>query len=147
MIRFLNRLFGRSDIYFQGDLYMRRWRLGSKGWPGLRLHHIVRSDKDRELHDHPFWFVSLILRGGYREHYQDGTSRDFTAPALVFRKARELHRLELFDGAATWTLVLRGAYCRAWGFVPVGWIPWQKFTEWKGNTEQHSQPYRAESSL
>lgn len=63
----LNKLLGRSDIYFGGSLYMRRWRFISTPWFGVRLHHIVRSDNDRELHDHPFTFLSFILAGGYFE--------------------------------------------------------------------------------
>lgn len=148
IFRFFNWLFGRSDIWFEGDLYMRRWRIGPQSWPGLRLHNIVRSDRDRELHDHPFWFVSFIFRGGYIENYPDGTSRTFTAPAIVFRTAREFHRLDLIDGKPAWTLVLRGAYRRAWGFAAMNWIPWRQFVSAKGNIETTTPaPYRAESSL
>lgn len=33
----------------------------------LFLHHFRRSDEDRELHDHPWSFFTLILAGGYLE--------------------------------------------------------------------------------
>jgi len=33
----------------------------------LRLHYILRSDHDRHLHNHPWWYVSIILSGGYWE--------------------------------------------------------------------------------
>lgn len=33
----------------------------------IRLHHILRSDDDRALHDHPWWYLSIILKGGYWE--------------------------------------------------------------------------------
>lgn len=155
MLAFLNRLFGRSDIYFQGDLYMRRWRIGSKNWPGLRLHHIVRSDADRELHDHPFWFLSIMLWGSYTE-YREGNGFDaehvattYRAPCILFRRATTLHRLEL--KASVWTLVLRGAYKREWGFMTLrGWVHWRNFTFNKGNTADETPPaqaYRAESSI
>lgn len=145
----LNTLFGRSDIYFEGDLYMRRWRIGPKSWPGLRLHHIVRSDRDRELHDHPFWFVSIMLRGSYTEHLHDGTVTTYSAPRILFRSAMTLHRLEL--ESPVWTLVFRGAYRREWGFMTrLGWIPWQLFTSAKGNVAVEpvsSAPFRAPSSM
>jgi hypothetical protein len=35
---------------------------------GVKLHHILRSDDDRDLHDHPWSFLSIVLKGGYWEH-------------------------------------------------------------------------------
>ena len=32
-----------------------------------RLHHTLRSDRDRALHDHPSWNISIVLTGGYWE--------------------------------------------------------------------------------
>lgn len=130
-------LLGRSDIYFGGSLYMRRWRIGPDWLPGIRVHHILRSDVDRELHDHPFDYVSIILRGGYREITPPRTDfeRDmgypvqhvYRAPAVLFRRAESAHRL-ILDRPA-WTLVLRGPHRREWGFhVPGrGWVHWREF--------------------
>jgi hypothetical protein len=33
----------------------------------IRVHHILRSDREAALHDHPFAYVTVILRGGYWE--------------------------------------------------------------------------------
>jgi hypothetical protein len=53
-------------VHHLGD-YMRRWILRTP-WGTLRLHNILRSDLDRDLHDHPFDFVSIIIGGpGYYE--------------------------------------------------------------------------------
>lgn len=55
---------------YRSDLggYMSRWifehPLGT-----VRLHHIRRPDMDVELHDHPWWFFSLILKGWYEEEH------------------------------------------------------------------------------
>lgn len=131
----IQRLLGRSDILIAGDIYMRRWRLirPTKRTGGVRVHQIVRGDADRECHCHPFWFLSFIFRGGYIEHRIDGTSRRFTAPAILFRNAHELHRLELIDGQPAWTFVIVGRLQRGWGFLTrdQGWIPWEKFVERK----------------
>lgn len=60
-----------------GSLYMERfWLFGMSydSWftklTGLsvRLHYICRPDNDRHFHDHPWNFVSVILRGGYVEN-------------------------------------------------------------------------------
>lgn len=67
-MKWLDWLLGRSDIHINDNVYMRRWRfLRRKNW-GVRVHHILRPDADRELHDHPFDFTSIILSGGYWEY-------------------------------------------------------------------------------
>lgn len=65
-----------------GD-YMHRWWLAgqpkdseSAGW-AVRVHHILRSDHDRALHDHPWNNASLVLRGGYWEVTPGLYQRDF----------------------------------------------------------------------
>jgi len=53
------------------DGYMERWWLveaaADKTRKAVRLHHVLRSDLDRALHDHPWDNASLLLRGGYWE--------------------------------------------------------------------------------
>src|SRR5574337_503235 len=44
-----------------------------KGWlgfvlPSAYLHCFLRSDDDRALHDHPWFWCSVLLRGRYVEH-------------------------------------------------------------------------------
>lgn len=51
--------------YHLGD-YMGRW-LFETPWGSLRLHHILRSDKGRDMHDHPMDFTTFILWGSYIE--------------------------------------------------------------------------------
>lgn len=68
------RLLERRDIHAAGDdtgdVYLRRLYLIDCPLFGVMLHNIRRPDQDRALHDHPFSFVSLILRGGYVEELE-----------------------------------------------------------------------------
>lgn len=162
---FQARVLGRSDIWFAGSRYMRRWLFGPKGWYGLRLHCIECSDADRELHDHPFSFVSIILRGGYWEHTPDGRRTWYGPGSVVFRSAEALHRLELensiesggtWHGYPTivrvprkaWTLVIRGPHRRRWGFVKGGeWESWQRFTSERDGKGEAAGEYAAVSSI
>jgi hypothetical protein len=44
--------------------YLLRWYIWrSKRFGSCYLHKFLRDDDDRALHDHPWWFVSLILIG------------------------------------------------------------------------------------
>ncbi len=155
------KLLGRSDIVVNGDVYMRRWLIGPRAF-GIRLHNIIRSDSDRELHDHPFTFFSIVLCGGYHEETSSGLIEWYGPGSIIFRRAEELHRLDLEPKRAqivkgriirreksAWTLVFRGPYRRTWGFMTEkGWIPWQEFCDEKNfvTNPQPASVYAAKSS-
>lgn len=121
-----------------GD-YMRRWILRTP-WGTLRIHNILKSDDGRDFHDHPFHFTSVILRGGYTEHAPGcacevtralgaeplAPCAHYSAPAVIRRRATDLHRLEL-EGPA-WTFVVSSRYLRKWGFqTAAGWVPYDEY--------------------
>src|SRR5688572_25300457 len=97
------------------------------------LHHIVRSDHDRCLHDHPWPFKSLIIWGGYYEivdermilesdrslwrPYKDGQLIRWFGPGSILRRpASWSHRIVLKEGKSAWTFVFMGKKERDWGF-------------------------------
>ncbi len=113
--------------------YMNRWWIlpyaDSKGSyrPAIRIHEILRSDLGRDFHDHPWDYVSIILRGGYYEvipqydKYRNyvGDKRTWYGPgSIVFRCAEHLHRLELPEGQTCTTLFTTFKYKQKWGFIP-----------------------------
>lgn len=127
---FLDRLLGRSDVFFHGSKYMNRWRFIHRKHFGIRVHQIVRDDDDRALHDHPFDFVSVILRGGYIEQTADGKKTKYKPGQILFRSASALHRLDLNrnergEVIPAWTLVFRGPVLRRWGFLHVPEGAWE----------------------
>lgn len=137
LFRILRRIAERRPPDFvigqPGDDYMRRWHVWKRN-PALNvyLHHFLRSDDDRALHDHPWWNVSFLLHGSYIEHTiaPGGVNRrtQYQAGDLKFRRAKAAHRVELNAGEC-WSLFLTGPRIRDWGFhCPAGWVPWQKFT-------------------
>src|SRR6266705_289172 len=72
---------------------MRRWHLIPRN-PifNVFLHHIVESDDDRALHDHPWISLSVILDGSYVEITRAG-ARLWPTGAIIFRRAEHAHRL------------------------------------------------------
>jgi hypothetical protein len=135
-----NRLIGMSehrdaDAYIGGreDTYLARWWLIPRNrFFNIYLHHFQRSDDDRALHDHPWWNVSILLRGAYTEHTINAGGVNVRAVRSAgdwkFRYASEAHRIELHDGPC-WTLFVTGPRIREWGFhCPQGWRNWRVFT-------------------
>lgn len=121
-----------------GEPYLVRWRLIWTRWFSLYVHHILRSDEDRELHDHPWSFLTFIVSGGYTEITPKGAT--FQRPGqLLHRPAPWPHRLVLDNPA--WTIVFVGPRKRRWGFhTPTGWIHWKLFLKAKGCGEPDGQP-------
>lgn len=111
------------------DPYLRRWMLFPKNrFFNIYLHNFVRSDDPRALHDHPYPNVSIVLTGGYLEHFTHGI-RQRLPGAVVFRRAATPHRIELIRGSRpVWTLFFCGPRVREWGFhCPGGWRVWSEF--------------------
>jgi hypothetical protein len=110
--------------------YLLRWYLIPRNrYFNIYLHKFLRSDDDRALHDHPWWFVSFMLKGTYQEITDKGTSIR-KAGSFLFRKALDRHRVELIDNKHCWTLFITGKKVRDWGFwCPKGFVPWQQFCD------------------
>lgn len=123
------------DLLHEGRTFLRRRGIETP-WFGIMLHRIDQPDPGMDLHDHPWSFVSLILRGGYGEWAADTRSAS-DRPAWRYRQWRRwsvhpmplhiAHRI-VFTMPGTVTLVLRGPKVRRWGFyLPEGWVDWEDY--------------------
>lgn len=122
-------------------------RPGRAPFFGVFLHRMDAPDPGIDLHDHPWWFGSLILWGGYVE--ERATARDAPGLAAIaeqfptctrgvverrrwlsWRTMRldECHRIVGLGGRRAWTLVIHGPVRRGWGFfLPDGWMDWRTY--------------------
>ena len=133
--RILTRLFDYRDIVKDTgrgpSLYLRRYYVfRTRVFPNHRifLHFINRSDDDRDLHDHPWDFLTLILAGGYVEAIKGKQSRVMRPGNFAHNLAEHTHRGTLIDGKPTWSLVRAWKARRVWGFdTPKGWVSWREY--------------------
>ncbi len=133
-----------------GIPYLVRWNLFGIGedskYFSVKLHKILISD-DECLHDHPWWFISIILKGSYTEwrfcteeeyynetqfHKWDAKAERFTkgynytAGTILIRPAWWPHRLEVIK--PVYTLVFTFKKIRKWGFFTRnGWKHWRLY--------------------
>jgi len=104
--------------------YLTRWRLIQTPWFGVYLHRMDGPDSRPTLHDHPWEFASIILRGGYREVYNAEPARSALTDDYRIHRAGDVNRLHVTDGhyirelfrVPTWTLMLVGRRQRTWGY-------------------------------
>lgn len=96
-----NQVIKRDD----GSVYLNRWHIIPRNrFVNLYLHQFLASDDDRALHDHPWAFLSWILKGQYFEHTPANWDPQETHVKLrkrwsfAYRPADWIHRIELdFD--------------------------------------------------
>lgn len=122
--------------------YLIRWRLIQTPWFGIMLHRFEGPDPRRTLHDHPWPFVSIVLRGGYIERRLDPVTMTVDETRLVRRanvaRTGAAHAIVRLLRCPTWTLVFTGARRRTWGY----WEPldgeswsWTEFDKHPHNAE------------
>lgn len=108
--------------------YMTRWRLIQTPWFGIYLHRFDSPDTPT-LHDHPWPFVSFVLRGGYDEQRKYGPD-PLVVPVrrMNLKGATDLHYIRRLHRIPTWTLVLVGRRRRTWGYVDRDgtWTPYDE---------------------
>jgi len=122
------------DVGADGDPYLDRLRIVQTPWFGLYLHHIHRPDRDRDPHDHPWAFASLVLAGAYRELvWPDRTDLDRSVvrerPRWSLRSLgrNSAHMITVTSGTL-WTLVFTGPRRNDWGFwTPQGFVGWREY--------------------
>lgn len=142
-----------------GADYMHRYYLflkDRKWFPfNVTLHKIVRSD-DPIFHDHPWPFMTVVLKGGYYEHtpaFNDKGEKfaEFTVwrgpGSVIVRKAGEYHWLELDEERPATTLFFMGPQQREWGFLinktakKTQWIQWENYlTNYKEYHKKFIEP-------
>ena len=100
------------------------------------VHKLLKSDPD-DVHDHPWPFATLILKGGYWEWTPQFDENGMKINEVArwcgpgsFRRASAstYHRVELDPEVECWTLFMPGIKQRDWGFlVHNQWVQWEQY--------------------
>lgn len=99
-------------------------RIGIDGFrrAGVFIHRLPGPDPGLDLHDHPWPFATLVLRGAYRELVAEARTPGYET-ARWWRRG-SFHRMPLttvhrivYVEPGTLTLVIRGRKSRRWGFL------------------------------
>ncbi len=128
----------------EGVVHFRRYRLLATPWFNIYIHNILHSDEDKHGHDHPWHFMSIILRGEYLEQwfrfsedwkYRAGYAFHINrrSPRSVIRHhAEDFHKITLLT-PSVWTLVFTSGRARSlWGFqTENGWIDFMEYRKLK----------------
>lgn len=116
-----------------GLRYLVRLRIVQTPWFGVYLHDIHEDDGDRCPHNHPWSFLSFVLRGSYAERlYPDPTGQPSTYVLQTHRRfslhamgRKSAHRI-VFAAPGLKTLIVVGPRRASWGFFDD-----DRFIDWR----------------
>lgn len=141
--------------------YMRRIVIPLPFGMSFRIHRFLRSDNDKALHDHPWWFVTFPLHT-YDEYIEQDSGVCYCGMSVESHKGFEdhgvcpgpidnpvrsgrtvkrfrfhfrpaEHRHAVYIIRPTTTFVLTGPKRREWGFWQFGvWTPWKSWFDKNG---------------
>lgn len=103
-------------------------------FPSVRIHCILRADLDRNKHDHPFTFRTIILRNWYVEQRarlgapaNSGEQRIRQRGDTAVMGVGEFHNIIEAHTEGVWTMIFCYGYAGTWGFDVDGVkVPWRK---------------------
>jgi hypothetical protein len=106
-----------------GYLFPRSWLPFS-----VRIHHIMLADNERDLHDHPFNYRTIILQGWYDEEDVFGEIRLYNQGDTISATAQTFHRIAKVPQKGVWTLFIMGPRINSWGFMVSGRkVHWRRY--------------------
>ena len=82
-------------------------------WGAMYLHRLKAQKIPPQCHDHPWSFVTIILKGGYSE-FHDGEWVWRRPGSILYRPAEWSHNVVTRDVA--WSIVFVSRKHREWGF-------------------------------
>ena len=152
---FLNWLdkLGRKRVVMDrvnDEPYLERYYLflkDRKRFPfNIFLHKFLKGDPD-DVHDHPWPYATLILKGGYYEWLPKFNNKgEKIAEIAVWRGpgsfrvcgANSYHRIELDPEVTCWTLFMPGPHKQDWGFlVNNNWVRHDEYLKEKYEQTQN----------
>lgn len=114
----------------------------------MRIHEIHESDPE-VMHDHPWPYLTIILKGSYIEQTPDYDSSgiflrwrytEYGPGSILWRSHKAQHRLLVTLGTCT-TLFITGKYRQKWGFYlnMANKMPYQEYLRRKNLNEDRSE--------
>jgi len=118
----------KPDEEICGDYLHRYYLLPKNRFLNVYLHRFQEPDPGRDLHDHPWWSLSIVLKGRYEERYADRSEvRNLILGGGIrrirLRSPTTRHTITWVSPGGCWTVFVTGPKVREWGFhTSGGWI-------------------------
>lgn len=135
------------------ETYLRRLRIIQTPWFGVMLHFIYQADPRWTLHDHPWNFLSIVLRGMYIEDRlpPGGYLQAHVVKRFNFMRLGTCHSIRYVRDPKAVTLVLHGRRRVAWSYrepidghyPPVDGLSWFDTKNTRFDQHRHNDEFLA----
>ncbi len=116
-----------------GEVHFRRCEILKTRWGSIWLHAIYKADKDKHLHNHPWDFRSVVLKGSYIEETESGMITQYPGKVNK-RNGEDFHKIKKLLSPVVWTLFIVSKTKREWGYkVDGNFIDHIKYRELKNS--------------
>lgn len=115
----------------EGKLHFRRWEILKTRWFSIYIHGIYAADQDKHLHNHPWDYKSIVLKGSYIE--ETLTGNNVMRPLkMVTRDGKDYHKIKELKSKSVYTLFIVSPVKRIWGYLVDGsWMNHEEYREKK----------------
>lgn len=115
-----------------GALHFRRWNIISTPWFNIYLHGIYKRDEELHLHNHPWTFISIVLKGWYSEKLEGGHLNVRYPGNFVKRKPDDFHKIDSIHSKSVYTLNFVWNKQNTWGYKVNGkFVDHETYRQWK----------------
>lgn len=90
--------------------FLSRFTLLQLGKLHIRIHTILDKDQSTLFHNHPFNYISIILKGGYSERLLNGDIKNYSVGSIIYHKHSDFHRIESIKGKTITLFIAFGKY-------------------------------------
>jgi len=115
----------------EGKLHFRRWQILKTPWFSIYIHGIYAPDQDKHLHNHPWDYKSLVLKGSYIEETNNGVNL-LKFGSVTSRSGEDYHKIKTLLTNSVYTLFIVSPAKRTWGYQVNGkWMDNEEYRKLK----------------
>jgi hypothetical protein len=111
----VKKIYSRS-----GELHFSRFAILESKYFSIYIHNIYQSDKDMHLHNHPWKFLGIILKGKYTEKYINRASESFRVKKflyITFANRNYFHKIDKLHSPKVVSLFFTFGKHKDWGYL------------------------------
>ena len=110
----------KEIISKSGKLHFRRWEIISTRWFSIYIHGIYAADEDLHLHNHPWNYCSIILKGSFVEEQKTKEGKivfnQLRFLDCVTRNKKYYHKIRSLITPEVYTLFIVTKDTDEWGY-------------------------------